>query len=171
MHLPRFGVEIVMPEASEQMRYFGMGPMEAYSDKHLAAKMGDWKCNVSDNYEPYVMPQENGSHVGTKWALVNSIAGHGLYFAGAGETDDFTFGASHYSAKELTVKNHHWELEAAKETYVYIDYKQAGIGSNSCGPELMEQYRISEKKIAFSFRVKPVFASNLVPFAELKKQF
>ncbi|MBQ8577649.1 MAG: DUF4981 domain-containing protein [Clostridia bacterium] len=171
MHLPRFGVEIVMPQTSEQMRYFGMGPMEAYADKHLAAKMGDWKSGVTDNYEPYVMPQENGSHVGTKWAMVNTVAGQGLYFAGAGDTDDFTFGASHYSAHELTVKEHHWQLQAAKETYVYIDYKQAGIGSNSCGPELVDEYRINEKKIAFSFRIKPVFAGDTLPFAELKKKF
>ncbi len=171
MHLPRFGVEIVMPEASEQMRYFGMGPMEAYWDKHLAAKMGDWKCDVADNYEPYVMPQENGSHIGTVWAMVNTVAGQGLYFAGAGETETFTFGASHYSAHELTVKAHHWELEAAKKTYVYIDYKQAGIGSNSCGPEVADEYRINEKKINFAFRVKPVFAGDTVPFAELKKIF
>lgn len=171
MHLPRFGVEIVMPEMSEQMRYFGMGPMEAYGDKHLAAKMGDWKCDVADNYEPYVMPQENGSHVGTMWAMVNTVAGHGLYFASANETASFTFGASHYSAHELTVKEHHWELEAAKETYVYIDYKQAGIGSNSCGPEVANEYRINEKKIAFAFRMKPVFAGDTVPFAEFKKTF
>ena len=170
-YLPRFGVEIVMPETSEQMRYFGMGPMEAYCDKNLAAKMGDWKCNVADNYEPYVMPQENGSHVGTKWAMVNTIAGHGLYFAGMNSTDDFTFGASHYSTNELTVKGHHWELEAAKETYVYIDYKQAGIGSNSCGPELIEEYRLNESEFDFAFRVKPVFASSFAPFAEWKKQF
>ena len=171
MHLPRFGVELVMPETSEQMRYFGMGPMEAYADKHLAARMGDFSGNVSDNYEPYVKPQENSSHIGTKWAMVNTIAGQGLYFAADGDTDDFTFCASHYSAHELTVKRHHWELEAAKETYVYLDYKQAGIGSNSCGPELVEEYRFDEPAFTFSFRVKPVFAGDVQPFVEFKKKF
>ena len=118
-----------------------------------------------------VIVGETGSHVGTKWAMVSSIAGQGLYFAGTDETEDFTFSASHYSAHELTVKKHHWELEAAKETYVYIDYKQAGIGSNSCGPQLTPEYQINEKHIDFTFRVKPVFAGDTVPFAELKKQF
>ncbi|MCQ2432971.1 MAG: beta-galactosidase small subunit, partial [Clostridia bacterium] len=171
MRLPRFGCVLVMPESSEQMRFFGMGPMEAYADKHLAAKMGDYAMNVQDNYEPYVYPQENGSHVGTKWAMVNTIAGQGLYFAGAGDTDSFTFSASHYSAEELTKKNHHFELEAAKETYVYIDYKQTGIGSNSCGPSLVEEYQFNEPKFSFTFRVKPVFAGDAEPFAELKKKF
>ena len=63
------------------------------------------------------------------------------------------------------------ELEAAKETYVYIDYKQAGIGSNSCGPELKEKYRFNENEFDFAFRIKPVFASSFAPFAEWKKQF
>lgn len=171
MHLPRFGVELVMPESSEQMRYFGMGPTEAYADKHLAARMGDFTTTVTDNHEPYIKPQENGSHIGTKWAMVNTIAGQGLFFAAAGDTDSFQFSASHYSAHELTIKRHHWELEAAKETYVYLDYKQAGIGSNSCGPELNKEFRITEPQFSFSFRIKPVFAGDVQPFAEYKKQF
>ncbi len=170
-HLPRFGVELVMPEGTEQLRYFGMGPMEAYADKHLAAKMGDWRSTVTDNHEPYIMPQENGAHAGTLWAMAYNAAGHGLYFTGAGETDSFTFGASHYSAGELTAKAHHWELEAAKETYVYLDYKQAGLGSQSCGPELAEEYRIDEKKITFALRIKPAFAGDILPFAEHNKKF
>lgn len=171
MPLPRFGMEFVMPAASEQMKFFGFGPMEAYQDKHLAAKMGLYSMNVSDNYEPYVFPQENSSHIGTKWALINTIAGHGLYFSAANDTPDFTFCASHFSAHQLTEKNHHWELVPSKETFVNIDYKQAGIGSNSCGPELVEKYRFHEKHFCFTFRVKPVFAGDLAPFAELKKKF
>ncbi len=171
MHLPRFGVVCVMPAGNEQMRYFGMGPMEAYADKQLAAKMGDYRTTVTDNYEPYVFPQENGSHVGTKWAMISSTAGHGLYFAGTAEHEDFTFSASHYSAEELTAKAHHWELEAAKETYVYIDYKQAGIGSSSCGPSLVEAYQFNEPKFSFTFRIKPVLVGDTAPFAEYKKLF
>ncbi len=170
-HLPRFGVEIVMPKTSEQMRWFGMGPMEAYMDKNIAARMGDWRCAVAENHEPYIKPQENGSHVGTKWALVNTVAGHGLFFAAAGKNSDFMFGASHYSARELTAKAHEWELEAAEETYVYLDYRQAGIGTNSCGPDLLEKNQFNEREFTFAFRTKPVFASGFAPFAEWKKRF
>ncbi len=170
-HLPRFGVELIMAEGSETMRYFGMGPMEAYADKHLAAKMGDWHTTVTDNHEPYIRPQENGAHLGTLWAMVSDHAGFGLYFAAAGETESFTFGASHYSARELTAKKHEWELSKSSETYVYLDYKQAGMGSQSCGPELAEEHRINEKKILFAFRMKPIFTGDTLPFMESRKKF
>ena len=68
--LPRYGMKIVMPERSERMSYFGMGPMEAYADKHLAARMGLFQTTVHDNFEHYVKPQENSAHVGTEWGAV-----------------------------------------------------------------------------------------------------
>ncbi len=150
--LPKFGFEIVMPKGCEKYSYFGMGPMECYSDKNLAARMGLFKGNIDDNMEHYVKPQENGSHIGTTCATVKSIAGHGLVFErGAG----FTFRASHYSTSELTNKAHDYQLEASDNTYVYIDYKQSGIGSNSCGPELKEELRLSEKEFSFDFSITP----------------
>ncbi len=150
--LPKFGFEIVMPKGTEKYSYFGMGPMECYSDKNLAATMGLYKGDVKDTMEHYVKPQENGSHIGTLCATVKSIAGHGLQFA---SDDSFTFRVSHYSTAELTEKAHDYELVPADETYVYIDYKQSGIGSNSCGPELAKELRLSEKKFTFCFDIAP----------------
>lgn len=150
--LPKFGYEIVMPENSEDFSYFGYGPMESYFDKHLAARMGLFKGKVSDNIEHYVYPQENSSHFGTSTATVKSIAGHGLTFA---SDQTFTFRASHYSTDSLTKASHDYELERSENTFVYIDYKQSGIGSNSCGPELYPVDRFDEKSFTFEFTVKP----------------
>lgn len=161
--LPRYGMKIVMPERSERMAYFGMGPMEAYADKHLAARMGFFKSTVHENFEHYVMPQENSAHVGTEWASVWSLAGHGLMFASAAT---MTFNAQHYSAETLTEAKHDYELVPDKKTYVYIDYKQSGSGSNSCGPALAEKYRLDEKEFEYSFAIKPVFANDTDFFAE-----
>ena len=161
--LPRYGMKIVMPERSERMAYFGMGPMEAYADKHLAARMGLFKSTVHENFEHYVMPQENSAHVGTEWASVWSLAGHGLMFASAAT---MTFNAQHYSAETLTEAKHDYELVPDKKTYVYIDYKQSGSGSNSCGPALAEKYRLDEKEFEYSFAIKPVFANDTDFFAE-----
>lgn len=151
--LPKFGYEIVMPENSEKYSYFGCGPYESYPDKHLASRMGLFKGNVSDNMEHYIYPQENCSHYKTEYASVRSFTGHGLAF----EADSsFTFRASHYSAAQLTAAKHDCELVPSPETYVSIDYKQSGIGSNSCGPELHENFRFNEKHFEFEFTVKPV---------------
>jgi len=161
--LPRYGMKIVMPERSERMAYFGMGPMEAYADKHLAARMGLFKTTVHENFEHYVMPQENSAHVGTEWASVWSLAGHGLLFA---SNATMTFNAQHYSAETLTEARHDYELVPDKKTFVYIDYKQSGSGSNSCGPSLNEKYRLNEKEFEFRFALKPVLANDTDFFAE-----
>lgn len=164
--LPRYGMKIVMPERSEQMAYFGMGPMEAYADKKLAARMGLYQSTVSDNFEPYVKPQENSAHVGTEWASVWSYAGHGLLFA---SDATFTFNAQHYSAEMLTESRHDYELVPDRRTFVYIDYKQSGCGSNSCGPALAEKYRFNEKEFEFSFALKPILANDTDFFVESKQ--
>ena len=161
--LPRYGMKIVMPERSERMAYFGMGPTEAYADKHLAARMGLFKSTVHENFEHYVKPQENSAHVGTEWAAVWSLAGHGLLFA---SDITMTFNAQHYSAEDLTNASHDYELVPDKKTFVYIDYKQSGSGSNSCGPALYEKYRLSEKEFEFRFAIKPVLANDTDFFAE-----
>lgn len=150
--LPKFGYDFTLTPNMENYSYFGYGPMESYSDKRLAARMGLFNGKVSDNIEHYVYPQENSSHYNTLAATVKSIAGHGLAFDGE---DSFEFRASHYSTKQLTDAMHDYELKPSEETFVSIDYKQSGIGSNSCGPELAEEYRLSEKKFSFVFTVKP----------------
>ena len=160
--LPRFGIELKMPEGTEQMRYFGMGPYESYADKHLASRMGEFAGTVSESYEPYVFPQENSSHWNTKWAIVSSVAGHGLMFTQS--EMPFHFGASHYSAKQLTEKLHHYELSPEPETTVNIDYRQSGIGSNSCGPELRHDLRLNEEHFTFEVNITPVFANEAAPY-------
>ena len=108
-HLPRFGLQLVMPEGCELMKYYGYGPMESYIDKRRASRKGVFACEVKDNHENYVFPQENSSHYGTDWATVSSRTGHGLLLSGVGH--DISFNASHYSPELLDKTAHHWELK------------------------------------------------------------
>lgn len=165
---PRFGVRLTMPEGSEQMRYFGYGPMESYVDKRLAAKLGDFTSTVTENYEPYVFPQENSSHWGCRFADVHTVAGHGLLF-----TSDapFSFNASHFSPEQLTNTAHHYELKREPETTVIIDCRQSGIGSNSCGPALLQKYRFDEDEFECKVRIKPVFSWEEKPFDEIRTEY
>ena len=159
--LPKYGSVFVMPEGNEDVRYFGLGPSEAYSDKQLSARMGLFKTTVRDNFEPYVKPQENSAHAGVEWASVYSSTGHGLLFKAQGS---FTFNAQHYSSEMLTAASHDYELAPDKRTFVAIDYKQSGSGSNSCGPSLDPKYRLSETDFEFTFSVKPIFVGDTVFF-------
>lgn len=163
--LPRFGFKIRMPEGSEDVRYFGYGPYESYEDKRVASRVSLFKTTASENFEHYIRPQENSAHYGCKWADVTSISGHGLYFSG----ESFSLSVSHYDPHYLTGVRHDFELVPEKETTVIIDYRNAGIGSNSCGPVLDERYRISEKEFSFSFVIKPQNSGNILPFKEYRK--
>lgn len=163
--LPRFGLELTMPEQSENVRWFGFGPGECYQDKNLASHMGEFKTTATENFEPYVRPQENSAHCFTKWAMVSSLAGHGLLATAGGK--DFSFNASHYSPMQLTKTAHDYELVPMKETVFNLDYAQSGSGSNSCGPGLDPKYQLSAKEFSFTIRLKPVFANNTDPYAEM----
>ncbi len=163
--LPRFGFKFRMPEGFEDVRYFGYGPYESYEDKRLASRMGLFKTTATDNFEHYIRPQENSAHYGCLFADIASTAGHGLYFS----AQSFSLSASHYDPHYLFGFAHDYELVPEKETTVIIDYRNAGIGSNSCGPVLDPEYTISEKEFDFSFSFKPVFNGNISLFGEYVK--
>jgi beta-galactosidase len=157
VYLPRFGLELTMPQGTEEIEYFGFGPHESYIDKRQSVKKGKYLLTVDEMFENYIHPQENGSRYGTEWAIASNKQGMGLKFAGP---EEFSFNASHYATEDLTKTTHSHKLIKRKETIVHLDYKMSGVGSNSCGPELLEKYRLSEKEFAFAIRIKPVFKED-----------
>ncbi len=161
-YLPRFGWQLQMPAGAEDVRYFGYGPMEAYEDKRLAARLGYFRTTATKNFEPYVRPQENSAHVGCRFADITTVVGHGLYVS----ADTFSLSVSHFSPQYLTQVAHNYELIPSPTTYVHIDYRNSGVGSNSCGPALDERYRIDEKDFTFTCSIKPVRSGNIDPFRE-----
>ncbi|MBQ8381056.1 MAG: DUF4981 domain-containing protein [Clostridia bacterium] len=163
--LPRFGFKFKLPYGFEDVKYFGYGPYESYEDKRLASRLSELKTTVKDNFEPYVRPQENSAHFGCRWAVLTDTVGHGMMFA----SDSFSLSASHFTPEQLTVAAHDYELCPEREATVIIDYRNAGIGSNSCGPELAPRYRISENKISFSFSLDPIFTGNTDMFDKYSK--
>jgi len=156
-YLPRFGLRFVMPPGYEFVEYFGFGPHESYIDKRRSTYKSRFSAKVSQMHEDYIMPQENGSHYSTEWALVSNQYGMGLLFIGI---DDFSFNASHFTPEDLTNARHNYELKPRKETIVHVDYKMSGVGSASCGPELLEKYRLSDSTMHYRLRIKPVFSAE-----------
>ncbi|WP_219834183.1 glycoside hydrolase family 2 TIM barrel-domain containing protein [Paenibacillus sp. R14(2021)] len=156
-YLPRFGLRLAMPQGMEEVEYAGFGPHESYIDKRQSVRRGQFLTTVDDMFENYIMPQENGSRYGTQWAIVSNEQGMGLRFS---SPEGFSFHASHYAPEDLTKAAHSWELAKRKETIVHLDYKMSGVGSNSCGPELLEPYRLNEKAFRFGLRVNPVFKED-----------
>ena len=149
--LPRFGIRMFLPKNMQNVSYYGMGPMESYVDKHRAASHDLFKTNVKALHEDYIKPQENGSHYDCAYVeLTGENSGIMVY-----AQKEFSFNASVYTQEELTSKAHHFELEESDHVVLCIDYAQNGIGSNSCGPEILEKYRFEEKEFTFKISVKP----------------
>ena len=153
--LAKYGMTFIVDDSDNSaiMRYFGMGPYESYVDKHLASHMGLFETKVADNFEHYVRPQENSAHCSTYYATVRRPDGTGLEFV---SDKGFSFNAQNYSAETLTETAHDYELTPDNKVYISIDYRQSGVGSNSCGPELAEKYRLNEKEFSFEFKVRPL---------------
>lgn len=156
-YLPRFGLKLVMPQGNEEVEYFGYGPYENYLDKCHHVKKGKYLTTVDSLFEDYLIPQENGSHCGSEWVIVSDELGMGLKFT---NDADFSFNASHYTSEDLISARHSYELKKRKDIIVNIDYKMSGVGSNSCGPELIEQYRLKEKQFNFKLDIIPIFKED-----------
>ncbi|HEX2926496.1 MAG TPA: glycoside hydrolase family 2 TIM barrel-domain containing protein [Ruminiclostridium sp.] len=150
--LPRFGMRLFLPQYVNNVEYFGYGPYESYADKRRASYLGRFKASADKMYEDYLKPQENGSHWGCHYVKLVSNCGLGLLVTG---DEPFSFNASGYTQEELAGKRHSFELEKCGSTVLCIDYAQSGLGSNSCGPELMEKYRFNAQRFHWTMFLKP----------------
>lgn len=155
--LPRFGVRLFLDSRMDRVTFCGMGPMESYCDKHRAASHGIYSMKVEEMHEDYTRPQENGSRYDCPYVMVS---GDDRGFAVFSEKE-FSFNASVYTQEELTLKKHNFELCPSGATVLCLDYAQNGIGSNSCGPELSEKYRLDERKFRFHVRLIPYRVDKL----------
>ena len=144
--LQRLGFEFTILKENCGFSYFGRGPMENYCDMHGHTITGVFESTPEAEYFPYIMPQEHGNHTGCKWLKLEN----GLCFD---TRQTFEINVSQFSTESLMLARHASELKPDGCTHVRIDYKDSGIGSNSCGPELLEKYRLSEKNVEFSFTI------------------
>ena len=149
--LPRFGVRMFLDKKLSAVRYFGMGPQESYCDKHQAASHGLYHANVDDLHEDYIRPQENGSHYDCEYVELNNSR----YGIVASAENAFSFNASYYTQEELEKKTHNYELTESDSVVFCVDYALNGIGSNSCGPVVLDQYRFDDVLFRFQFTLIP----------------
>ena len=149
--LPRFGVRMFLDKKLSAVRYFGMGPQESYCDKHQAASHGLYRADVGDLHEDYIRPQENGSHYDCEYVELNNSR-YGIVVSAE---NAFSFNASYYTQEELEEKTHNYELIESDSVVFCVDYALNGIGSNSCGPVVLEQYRFDDVLFRFQFTLIP----------------
>lgn len=134
-----------------QATYLGYGPGESYVDRRQSCWKARFSCPVDHLAGPYLKPQESGSRYGCDWAALSRE--DGLTVLAQSETP-FSFNASPYTEEQLTATTHADALVPCGCTVFCVDYKQSGIGSNSCGPALQEKYQLKETSFRFAFRLR-----------------
>ena len=150
VELPRFGLVLSMVDA-DRVSYIGYGPYENYVDKHHSSYWGHFEQSAQDLYEPYVTPQENGAHQVIKLAVQQ-----GSLELSVASSHSLSFNLSPYSTRQLSQARHRDELVEEGIYYLHLDYRQAGIGSNSCGPRLLPEHRFDESsfKLDWTFELR-----------------
>jgi beta-galactosidase len=149
--LPRVGVVLTLRPGLERLEWYGPGPWEAYADRRASTTVARWKSTVSDEYVPYIAPQEHGHHPDARWLRLTDEHGRGLEVRGR---PHIGFGASHFTVADLTAARHTDELTPRAETFLSLDLAQRGLGTASCGPDTGMQYRLLEGRYAFAYELR-----------------
>ena len=151
--LPRFGLRMALDKSYDRISYFGFGPHDSYIDRHIASYRGLFEGTVREQLTDYIRPQECGNHYKTEWAAVRNDKGQGLLLV---QRDGFDFQALPYTAEELDQAGHNFRLPPVDKTVISADYRQSGVGSNSCGPRLDEKYQLKEKEFTLELTLRPL---------------
>ena len=155
--MPRFGLQMHMPEGFDEVRWYGRGPWENYQDRNFAADLGIYEAAVSELYTPYIRPQENGNRSDVRWLEIRNNKGEGLKVAGA---PHFDFTAHHNTVEDFDYpkdgpNRHTSDIQPRPLTEINIDTRQRGVGGdNSWGAKPYDDYRLlPEKTQAYSLKL------------------
>jgi len=150
--LPRVGMLMKLPKQFDNFTYYGRGPHENYNDKKESAAIGLYSTKVADTYVDYASPQGHGNHEDVNWTALADNNGFGFLVKKRGQ---LTVKATNYSAKTIEDSKHPYDLKPVKETLLYLNARVTGIGNGSCGPGVLDQYRIKPEPMQFGFELRP----------------
>lgn len=159
----RFGMQMQLPEQFEHLTYYGRGPVESYSDRKDSQFVGLYESTVTDEFYPYIRPQENGNHVDLRWMQLRTIDGKGTLRVTSETPDTHLFSASalHYTQASLDEgpnkhNLHSPDIAPQPLTNLCIDLRQMGLGCvNSWGAQPRQEYMLPYQDYTFSFRLSP----------------
>jgi beta-galactosidase len=166
--LPRMGMQMQLAADFSNLKWLGRGPHENYQDRKTSAEVGLYESTVTDQYTPYIRPQENGYKTDTRWLSLTDDNGTGLLVTGDPLVcfsalnylhDDFESPGklSQYRKDALTANTHTIDLKPRDLVNLNVDLAQMGVGGdNSWGARIHPEYRLPDKKYEYSFRMRPV---------------
>lgn len=161
----RFGMQLVMPKSFEYISYYGRGPIENYSDRKYSADIGLYNQSVTEQFYPYIRPQETGNKTDIRWWKLLNMKGDGLMFVAEAP---FSASALHYTIESLDdgdfkKQSHSGELEEFNLTNFLIDKAQQGLACvNSWGALPLPEYRLKYDNYEFTFIMIPIKSSVVI---------
>jgi beta-galactosidase len=136
--LARVGTVLELVAGHENLRWFGSGPHETYPDRKRGGIVGIWESTVGEQYVPYIRPQENGGHADVRWLELTG-EGRGIRI----DLDESRqVSVSHVRAADLAAATHDIDVVPVAQTIVHIDAAHRGLGTASCGPDTLPEYRL-----------------------------
>ena len=149
--LPRVGVRFSLPEGFDKIRWFGRGPFENYPDRNSGSMLCEWAAKP--DAPPYLVPQEFGLRTDMRWVEFTSTKSNQIVQIEILQPSSMHFSATNFSAHDLFAAENQCDLKPRKELIVHLDVAHRGLGTASCGPEVLENYRIKSGKFSFAYRV------------------
>jgi beta-galactosidase len=153
-HIPRVGLELVLPAGFETLTWYGRGPHENYLDRKRGAAVGRYTSTVDDQFTPYVYTSESGGKEDVRWLTLTGTNGQGLMVVGL---DPLHIDALHYTIKDLEQAGHPYELTRCNETILHLDGRHMGVGGDDgWTAPVHDEFLVNPGKYHFSFRLRPI---------------
>ncbi|MCL2152495.1 MAG: discoidin domain-containing protein [Oscillospiraceae bacterium] len=160
--LYRFGVDMSMAPGFENIDWYARGPVENLFDRQTGSFPSRFQTTVSDNFYPYIRPQDTGTRQGTRFiALTSDDSDTGLLVAATGNRL-FESNALHFTWRDINNTSdwnngikHPYLLNPREETIVSISYGSRGTGGASCGPGPLTEYEFRAGNLSYSYTIAP----------------
>ncbi len=164
--LARLGTSWRLDPALENMEYYGRGPRENYIDRCTGSFIGRWSSTVTEQFEPYVRPQDNGYKCDVRSVCFTDKSGNGVEFSGS---CPLFVQALHYNMEDLEFahhrageKRHLTPLAKRADVYLNLDVRQLGLGGASCGPQPMGKYVFPIVRESWTITIAPVKGRSIL---------
>ena len=155
--LPRLGAQLTLPSEYQNVRWYGFGPRDTYSDRDACGRLGAYNEKCGDSLADYVMPQECGNKEHCSYMSLTDENGKGVLVFGV---VPYPMSALPFTASELDDMKHTTDTLDRDKVVVTVDYAQNGLGNRSCGPDVLPQYRLQPEKVRFVYTVAGVKEGN-----------
>ena len=155
VNLPQLGYLVTMPKSYFRFTYYGRGKQDNYPDRKTGAFLGIYESDVLKEVGNFPKPQDVGHHQDSRWAALTNMRGAGAIFVG---TQPMDVAALPYTAQEMTLAGHPFELPNPSATYLQLNIATTGVGGNSCGPTPLQRDRVMATQHRFGFIIRPAQA-------------